>query len=225
MRAFNNGLVVAVNDVDIHDFNSSWPGSNLRGLDGVTFVFESNGDLVDMHFKNGDVEEWDGKALVALSQDAQAYGESRRGTTRPSTPRTRRSPSAAAQQRERRRLEDLEHSTVASRESYRKWLEKRGPKPNARHESQSTMTYGTMPSREAFMVHFSHEVDGPSYSIRLSRTDSAAAEGTIIGDGDYDAEELYKGVKQLVAKLNDDGDDDAGDLASAILGTLGFEWV
>ena len=77
MRAYNNGTVVAVSEADIRSFCSQWPSSGLRGLKGVTFVFEPNGDLVDIEYKNGTYDQWDGPALTALSEDAQEYGRSR----------------------------------------------------------------------------------------------------------------------------------------------------
>lgn len=72
MRAYKNGNV-SVSEDDIRAFNAQWPGSNLRGLRGVTFGFDRRGDLTDIFYKNGDSDRWDGSALAALSQDAQAY--------------------------------------------------------------------------------------------------------------------------------------------------------
>jgi len=77
MRAFTNGRV-AVSEQDISDFIREWPASGLYGLRGVTFVYETNGDLVDIYYKNGDSEDWDGAALAALSEDAQEYMEGAR---------------------------------------------------------------------------------------------------------------------------------------------------
>jgi hypothetical protein len=42
--------------------------------------------------------------------------------------------------------------------------------------------------------------------------------------GNYTSEQLYKGVQELREKW-EQGHDEAGDLASSILETLGFEWV
>lgn len=72
MRAMGSGRV-AVSEGDIRDFASRWPCSGLRGLKGVTFEFDGNGDLVDVTYRNGESERWDGPALAALSQDAQEY--------------------------------------------------------------------------------------------------------------------------------------------------------
>lgn len=86
--AFN----VAVSETDIQAFNRSWPGSNLRGLRGVTFQFHArSGDLIDIWYRNGDADRWDGPALVALSQDAQQYGYHRiQSETRKIIPNTQR---------------------------------------------------------------------------------------------------------------------------------------
>lgn len=91
-------------------------------------------------------------------------------------------------------------------------------------ESMKSMTYGVLPSWREFEKAFKKEVPEGQYPMTLRGEDSKAARGTVLGDGTFDAKELYKGVKQLTAKY-ERGDDDAGSLASAILDTLGFEWV
>jgi len=88
-----------------------------------------------------------------------------------------------------------------------------------------SMTYGTLPSIEAFEKAFDAELgEDERYRIRLSRSDSKAADGTSIGDGEYTADELYRGLEELVKKF-ERGREAAGDLASSILSTLGFEWI
>jgi len=67
------GGSVYVSERDVSEFTRSWPASGLRGLTGVTFTFDRNGDLVDIEYANGDSDRWDGPALVALSHDAQKY--------------------------------------------------------------------------------------------------------------------------------------------------------
>lgn len=66
---------VWVSERDIADFNSTWPVSGIRGLRGVTFQFDKNGDLRNIWYDNGSADDWDSPALAALSQNAQAYGE------------------------------------------------------------------------------------------------------------------------------------------------------
>lgn len=86
------------------------------------------------------------------------------------------------------------------------------------------LTYGHLPTYGTFEEAFDENVPNGRYSISLSRSDSRAADGTSIGDGDYTSRELYKGLKELVEKWNE-GDEDAGDLASSILASIGIEWV
>lgn len=77
MKVIANGgeLVVEVSEADIYSFNSRWPCSELRELTGVTFTFDKpNGDLVDIEYANGSSDDWDGSALVALSEDAREFG-------------------------------------------------------------------------------------------------------------------------------------------------------
>ncbi len=58
---------------DLRDFMNVWPCSGLHGLDGVTFDYDGDGNLVDVSFTNGEIDEWDGEGLTALSQDAQDW--------------------------------------------------------------------------------------------------------------------------------------------------------
>lgn len=73
MRAYIDSRSVAVSEHNVRAFACFWPCSGLRGLRGVTFTYEDNGDLVDIAYRNGSSDDWDGPALVALSQDAQEY--------------------------------------------------------------------------------------------------------------------------------------------------------
>jgi len=79
MRAsrIGSGCSVSASEQDVAGFCQSWPASNLRGLRGVTFEFARNGDLIDIKYRNGSSEDWDGPALVALSNDAQNYARCR----------------------------------------------------------------------------------------------------------------------------------------------------
>lgn len=83
------------------------------------------------------------------------------------------------------------------------------------------MTYGVLPTLAEFEAAFEREIGARKYKIRLGASDSRAADDTSIGDGEYSVRELYKGVKELVAKDTED----ALSLASTILSTLGIEWV
>jgi len=78
-----------------------------------------------------------------------------------------------------------------------------------------TMTYGTLPSRREFIRACG--------SRELYRISGRPAERDGVA-GEYTCQELYALVRQLTAHWRD-GDETAGQWASDILGTLGFEWV
>lgn len=79
-RVYDQGSLfsVHVNEDGVRAFNRHYPGSNLRGLSGVTFQFEKrSGDLVDVILKNGNMDRWDGTPLLHLSDDARGVGIAR----------------------------------------------------------------------------------------------------------------------------------------------------
>ncbi len=78
----------------------------------------------------------------------------------------------------------------------------------------ATMTYGELPSYPMFKKHFSQGVLWPTYRIDNHKS----------LDGSYDVGALYRLVVNLKLRW-DNGDEEAGNDASAILGTLGIEWV
>jgi len=75
MRTFDNGIFFTVlcSENDVAEFARRWPCfGNVRSY---WFQFDKrNGDLVGTNHKDG---ETDDGAIVALSQDAQAYGAQR----------------------------------------------------------------------------------------------------------------------------------------------------
>ena len=76
MRAFDQGSLyrVTVSADEVYDFKKTWPCSGLSSSHGISFVFDKrNGDLVEVYHPGSE----DGSALLALSQDAQAYGRKR----------------------------------------------------------------------------------------------------------------------------------------------------
>lgn len=99
-----------------------------------------------------------------------------------------------------------------------------GVKPD--EKKPKTLTYGKMPGFREFNHAFDDLTEDNDfvYTIKLGRTDAKAAEGTYITDGQLKTAELYEGVQQLIKKWKK-GNEAAGDLASGILITLGFEWV
>lgn len=64
----------------ISDFKRFWPCHGLPVLlNEISFEFASNGDLIDIKAKDIegntlDTAEFDGPALVAMSKDAQEFG-------------------------------------------------------------------------------------------------------------------------------------------------------
>lgn len=92
-------------------------------------------------------------------------------------------------------------------------------------ESMNSMNYGQLPSFNDFKKAFKKEVDDDEYNYNLKGSDASTANKVKIPtSGDFDVKELYSIVKKLVAAY-DNGNDDAGDLASSILYTLNFEWI
>lgn len=93
---------------------------------------------------------------------------------------------------------------------------------------RATMTWGTLPSPEDFEDAFSEICgEGGDYSIREGAAAGTLPEG--VCSGDYNSAQVWEMLEWLTADANLGGDHDPGgrkgDLASGILGTLGFEWV
>ena len=65
---------VTLSYLEIQSFKRTWPCNGIPALDSITFEYDSNG-LVDIEAKlDGkyvDSSEFDGPALLALSQDAE----------------------------------------------------------------------------------------------------------------------------------------------------------
>lgn len=83
-----------------------------------------------------------------------------------------------------------------------------------------SMTYGTLPPKEAFEQVFTEECPDGVYEIRNCRELDAVYDG---GNVDFDCEGLWDFLESAVESF--DGNHEATDLASSILYTLGFEWV
>lgn len=78
MRVYNQGAFyrVAVSSTEVYQFSRRWPCSGLPDS-SISFTFDTrNGDLVNLS-----PESVDGAAVVALSEDAQAYGAKKLGLT------------------------------------------------------------------------------------------------------------------------------------------------
>ena len=79
-----------------------------------------------------------------------------------------------------------------------------------------SMTYGNLPSKIEFEFAFDWECQGSKYVISNHR---------VLGHREYSGPELWELLVELVNAWNYEGDEEAGELASSILETLGFEWI
>jgi hypothetical protein len=77
-----------------------------------------------------------------------------------------------------------------------------------------SMTYGVMPPREDFDAAFDREVPN---RFRFGNDPR-------VGNCELTADELWSELESAKGE-HDDGDDEAGDWASCVLYTLGFEWI
>jgi hypothetical protein len=85
--------------------------------------------------------------------------------------------------------------------------------------TRRTLTYGVMPPEDEFIEAFEEEIGDGVYEI---------VNDPLIGTDSFTSYELYDLVKDLAKKWNKGTSrdaDQAGDTASSILSTLGFEWV
>jgi hypothetical protein len=136
--------------------------------------------------------------------------------------------------------------TPGDRKTYaiQRFLEKRGVTPNG-----TTMTFGTMPPLSDFRRHLrSFTVEGeresvtdsggsPVYKMELVGKDAKIAHhaadalpGVRMRHGrkmvvSFDDVAALHGFLVSLAHHYEDGKEEAGDLASAVMQTLGYEWV
>ena len=71
MRAYDNGsfFTVTVSEHEVRHFAEQWPC--FGRIRAYWFQFDNHGNLVDTNHQEG---ETDGTAIVALADDAKAYG-------------------------------------------------------------------------------------------------------------------------------------------------------
>ena len=81
-----------------------------------------------------------------------------------------------------------------------------------------TKTYGDLPSYPEIKELFKKHVDGPYYRIQSS------FRGDTTYSGSYNDFALFRLLVKLKVKA-ENGDEEAGQIASDILQTLGAEWV
>lgn len=83
MRYLGGGRV-SVSPESVRRFASTWPCSGLRkprgGFPRIIFTFDADGNLIDVE---GDPPDANGRAMVALSQEAYAHLARRRARRRP----------------------------------------------------------------------------------------------------------------------------------------------
>lgn len=89
----------------------------------------------------------------------------------------------------------------------------------------TSFTYGVLPPKSLFTRNFKALV-GSDYGYLLKGSDARVADqlGFDAGPTRVTAAELYRILKTL-QEANDEGDDDAGSIASSILQTLHIEWI
>lgn len=63
------GFAVVVTAMGVNSFNASWPCSAIPDDIPIRFEYGSNGDLVEVS------SSCDGREMLALSEDAQTFGE------------------------------------------------------------------------------------------------------------------------------------------------------
>jgi hypothetical protein len=86
----------------------------------------------------------------------------------------------------------------------------------------NSYSYGQMPSRAVFDKHWEREVGPNDYFMHLKGEDADVGDiGGYLGPGTYDEDEIW----DMVNALNDNGGDEAMNLASSILYTLKIEWI
>ena len=91
-----------------------------------------------------------------------------------------------------------------------------------------SMTWGQLPSYEEFVAAFYEMCPPKGYGITLGPSDSRACDGLILGDGTWSASKLWLAIEEIVHHPDQErmeAENGPMDLVSAILGTLGFEWI
>ncbi len=79
------------------------------------------------------------------------------------------------------------------------------------------MTYGVMPTRDEFDDAFDKKCGaGGTYKISNDRGGR---------DGDWDNRLLWHLLHEQMVAYNEEENEEAGDFVSAVLSTLGFEWI
>lgn len=80
-----------------------------------------------------------------------------------------------------------------------------------------SLTYGNLPSREVFDLHFAEYV-GDTYLMFFGNDER-------IGTAHISANELWRELRAAVVDWENDNDEKAGAWASSVLSCLGIEWI
>jgi hypothetical protein len=80
-----------------------------------------------------------------------------------------------------------------------------------------TLTYGELPPYEVFEQAWEGDL-GPDRRFEVRNCKR-------FGNESFDCKEMWAELNQCVREWENDGPDEAGDWASCVLETLGFEWV
>lgn len=93
-----------------------------------------------------------------------------------------------------------------------------------------TITYGNMPPWDVFNKAFEEEMEGRLYNIVLKGTDAAATLNFKLGDGNWNAADLYEACREITEYSPATErfvavHDEAMNIVSSILYTLKIEWV
>ena len=102
-------------------------------------------------------------------------------------------------------------------------------------ENYEMLNYGELPKINDFIKHVQTAIDpdedkpflpkGKKYPYTLKGSDAAVADDAGIPTrANLNVKDLYKTIQKLVDAW-EGGNDDAGDLASSMMFTLGYEWV
>lgn len=79
-----------------------------------------------------------------------------------------------------------------------------------------SLNYGTVPMRHEFEKAFKHHVSGSAFHIRNDKRGR---------NGAYTPHTLYALVETETKRFERNSDNEAGDFASCVLYSLGFEWI
>ncbi len=93
-----------------------------------------------------------------------------------------------------------------------------------------SLTYGVMPDRSMFNIAFAYECPDGSYKINLNSNDAKVVDEFALSSGRWTCEALWFALREINDTdpsqfQNDEMMERAMDVVSAILYTLGFEWI